>query len=99
MTAKTVAAPVAAPLLPVLPTDQKVPVASPCYDTMKEGTAWHALAKDRFAYKVYQADVNHYFQFGIGPLCIFCAAVFSIFWGTLAGLLIKRVNMNDHTGV
>jgi len=56
-------------------------------------------AKWRYNYGVKHGETEHYFQYGIAPLCIFCAAIFSTFWGTLAGLLVKRVNMDDYTSI
>jgi len=56
-------------------------------------------AKTVFNYDVKHGETDFYFQYGIAPLCIFCAAVFSVFWGTLAGLLIKRINMDDYTTI
>lgn len=83
----------------ILPKNPVAAVKKPGYDVMARNVSWKDLPKDKYSYIVYQADVHDYFQFGIAPLCIFCCAVFSIFWGTLAGLLIRRVNMNDYTGV
>ena len=56
-------------------------------------------AKFRYNYDVRHGETQHYFQYGLAPLCIFCCAIFSTFWGTLAGLLVKRVNMDDYTSI
>jgi hypothetical protein len=68
-------------------------------DAMVENKTWDGLAKNTFNYKVLQANPDEFFVGGIAPLCIFCAATFSIFWGTLAGILIRKVNMDDYKGV
>jgi hypothetical protein len=68
------------------------------YSTIQAGTVFttaDAPGKTQFNFSVQHAETDFYFQFGIGPLCIFCAAVFSIFWGTLAGLLVRRTDMSD----
>lgn len=52
-----------------------------------------------FNYRVAQGNDAHYFAFGIAPLCIFCAAIFALFWGALAGIFIRRINMTDYEGV
>lgn len=80
-------------------TPTLAPVGYKGLPVMTENTAWDNKAKNVFAYKVLQANPDEYFQYGIAPLCIFCAAVFSIFWGTLAGVLIRKVNMDDYKGV
>lgn len=59
---------------------------------MPAGSRFDAVtnpAKSRYNYSIKHGCTDLYFQDGIAPLCIFCAAVFSVFWGTLAGLLIK----------
>ena len=56
-------------------------------------------AKWRYNYDVKHGETHHYFEYGIAPLAIFIAAIFSVFWGTLAGLLVKRVNMDDYTSI
>lgn len=53
----------------------------------------------KFNYNVAYGNLEHYFAFGIAPLCIFCAAIFALFWGALAGIFIRRINMKDYEGV
>jgi hypothetical protein len=70
----------------------------PSYLPIAAGSVFKELdepGKTQFNFSVQHAETDFYFQFGIGPLCIFCAAVFSIFWGTLAGLLVRRTDMSD----
>lgn len=76
--------------------------ASKSYDIIKPGSYFSdetQPAKAVYNFEVLHAETKYYFQYGIGPLCIFCAAVFAIFWGTLAGLLVRKVNMEDYTSI
>jgi hypothetical protein len=52
-----------------------------------------------FDYVVLHAETHKYFEFGVAPACIFGAAIFAVFWGTLAGLLVKKTNMKDYTSI
>lgn len=75
---------------------------SKSYALLVDGThfkASDAPGKVTYNYQIMHAETKFYFEYGIAPLCIFCAAVFSVFWGTLAGLLVKKVNMEDLTDV
>ena len=77
-------------------------VASKSYSVIQPGTYFSdesAPAKSVYNFEVLHGETKYYFQYGIGPLCIFCAAVFAIFWGTLAGLLVRKVNMEDYTSI
>jgi hypothetical protein len=56
-------------------------------------------AKFRYNYSVGHGDTTKYFQQGIAPLCIFCCAIGSILWGTIAGFLIKSIDMTDQAGL
>lgn len=72
------------------------------YKLLTAGTTFKASdepGKVTYNYSVMHGETKFYFEYGIAPLCIFCAAVFSVFWGTLAGLLVKKVNMEDLTDV
>jgi len=72
------------------------------YDVLTPGTLFSdksAPAKTGYNYTVQHGETGMYFEYGIAPLCIFCAAVFSVFWGTLAGLLVKKTNMKDYTSI
>jgi hypothetical protein len=52
-----------------------------------------------FDFVVLHAETKRYFEFGVAPACIFGAAIFAVFWGTLAGLLVKKTNMKDYTSI
>jgi len=96
-----------AKFVPHLKPEIKTP-AKTGYEPMEVNYHWYStpgdatsspLAKNMFNFTVLQANPNGYFQYGIAPLCIFCTAVFAIFWGTLAGILIRKINMDDYKGV
>ena len=77
-------------------------VNSTSYKKLVDGTLFkneNAPGKVTYNYVIRHGETHFYFEYGIAPLCIFCAAVFSVFWGTLAGLLVKKVNMEDLTDV
>jgi len=40
-----------------------------------------------------------YFTAHIGPLFLLGCAVFSVLWGAIAGLLVKKIDMTNHKGV
>jgi len=76
--------------------------SSSSYKMMTPGTLFSKKdepAKWGYNYDIKHGETHHYFQFGIAPLAIFIAAIFSVFWGTLAGLLVKKVNMDDYTSI
>jgi hypothetical protein len=56
---------------------------------------WTQPAKFHYNYKIGHGATNKYFQAGIAPLCIFCCAIGSVLWGTIAGFLIKSIDMTD----
>jgi hypothetical protein len=56
-------------------------------------------AKAGYNHSIQHGQTDLYFQSGIAPLCIFCCAVGSVLWGTIAGFLIKRINMEDHATI
>lgn len=56
---------------------------------------WTQPAKFQYNYSVGHGATNKYFQAGIAPLCIFCCAIGSVLWGTIAGFLIKSIDMTD----
>lgn len=71
---------------------------SKSYPALTQGTHFtqaNEPGKVTYNYEILHGETHFYFEYGIAPLCIFCAAVFSVFWGTLAGLLVKKVNMED----
>ena len=68
------------------------------WECFHPGTTFHG-GSSIFNYTVKPGNDAHFFAFGIGPLCIFCAAIFALFWGALAGVMIRRVNMQDYEGV
>jgi len=73
------------------------------YPIIQDGNHFSAVNEPakhaNFDYAVLHAETGLYFEYGVAPLCIFCAAVFAVFWGTLAGLLVKKTNMKDYTSI
>jgi len=52
--------------------------------------------------KCYSAAADpteQYFVMHLGPLFVFGCAIFSIFWGTIAGLLVRNIDMEDISGI
>jgi len=56
-------------------------------------------AKAGYNHSIQYGRKDYYFQSGIAPLCIFCCAVGSVLWGTIAGFLIRSINMKDDTTI
>ena len=67
--------------------------AGTCFDKTSQP------AKAGYNHSIQYGRKDYYFQSGIAPLCIFCCAVGSVLWGTIAGFLIKSINMKDETTI
>lgn len=67
--------------------------AGTCFDKT------HQPAKAGYNHSIQYGRKDYYFQSGIAPLCIFCCAVGSVLWGTIAGFLIRSINMKDETTI
>ena len=71
----------------IVPVKGKV---GPSYPALPASTFGEGHPKAAFGYTLNQADEKEFFQMGIAPLLIFCCAIFSVCWGTFAGLMVKK---------
>lgn len=55
----------------------------------------HADTQAHVACYQSSAAGEEYFNFHLGPFFILGCAIFSVFWGTIAGLLVKGIDMSE----